>query len=329
MGFGRIGRNFLRLTRHRDDLEVVAIHDVADPEGLAYLLKYNSLYGRFDGEIATEDGYLILDGRPIRFGSARTPGEANWAADEVDIVIETTSRYRNVESNNGHLRQGAKKVIVTSSPQTPGEMPLLLCGINDHLIDQSPDLIALGSNTANAAAPILQTIDQHFGLKRAFVTTVKAMSNSGRLADVPGEGFRVSRAAGENIIPAETNSAEIITQALPELGGKLIVTSLNVPVPDGSAVDTVIETATPTEAEEVNQAVRSEVTKRFDHIIEYTTDPIVSTDVRDNSHSGVFDSLATMVTGGNLVKTVTWYNNGWGYTHRVVEVAARLAEVTR
>jgi len=326
MGFGRIGRNVFRLLHGREDLQVVAINDIADPKGLAYLLKYNSLYGPFPGDTSSEDGALVVDGRRISFGSARTPQEADWTADQVDIVIETTSRYRDLASNTTHLENGARKVILTSSPKTPGEMPLLLCGINDSLLDTSPSIVALGSNTANAAAPILKTVDRTFGLNRAFVTTIKAMSNSGRLADVAGDGFRTSRAAGENIIPAETNSAEIITQALPELADKLLVTSLNVPVPDGSAVDTVIETGRDTTVEAVNAAVKAAVAERYGHVIEYTTDPIVSTDVRRSPHSGVFDSLATMVTGGNLVKTVIWFNNGWGYSHRVVEVATRMAE---
>lgn len=325
MGFGRIGRNVLRLLHGRDHLEVVAINDIADPLGLAYLLKYDSLYGRFPGEVKPENGALIVDGRRISFGRAKEPHEADWAADEVDIVLETTSRYRSLGANTAHLT-GARKVILTSSPETPGEIPLLLCGINDTILDDSPDIVALGSNTANAAAPVLKTIDRAFGLNRAFITTVKAMSNAGRLADVPTDGFRTSRAAGENIIPAETNSAEIITQALPELDAKLVITALNVPVPDGSAVDTVIEVDRDVSPEEVNEAVREAVTERYGHVIEYSTDPIVSTDVRTNSHSGVFDSLATMATGGNLVKTVIWYNNGWGYSHRAVEVAARMAE---
>jgi glyceraldehyde 3-phosphate dehydrogenase len=214
-------------------------------------------------------------------------------------------------------------VILTSSPETPGEIPLLLRGVNDSLLDSSPQVVAMGSNTSNAAAPILQAMDDAFGLGRVFITTVKAMSNSGRLADVPTDSYRTSRAAGENIIPTETNSAEIITQVLPRLSGNLSVVALNVPVPDGSNVDMVAETATGVSAEEVNRAIATAVAG-FPEVIEYVADPIVSSDVRMNSHSGVFDSLATMVAGGNLVKTVTWFNNGWGYSHRVVEVAARM-----
>ena len=324
MGFGRIGRNIFRLLHGRDDLEIVAINDIADPAGLTYLLKYDSLYGRFPGTVEHQDGKLVYDGRYLSFGSAREPQDTSWGDDDVEIVIDTTSRYRSLQSLKGHLASGATRVVLTSSPETPGEIPLLLRAINDDLLDDNPQIIAMGSNTSNAAAPILRTLDQSFGLERAFMTTVKAMSNSGRLADVPTDSFRTSRAAGENIIPAETNSAEILTQALPELAGKLSVVSLNVPVPDGSNVDMVAEVSREVTAEEVNRAMEESIAG-YPEVIEYVADPIVSTDVRMNSHSGVFDSLATMVTGGTLVKTVIWFNNGWGYSHRVTEVAERIA----
>ncbi len=327
MGFGRIGRNVFRLLHGHDGLEIVAINDIADPAALTYLLKYDSLYGRFPGRVEYAEGKLAYDDRRLTFGTARTPADTSWGDDEVEIVIETTSQYRTLDSIKGHLDSGASRVVLTSSPEVPGEIPLLLRAINDDLLDEEPPVVAMGSNTSNAAAPILRALDRSFGLRRAFMTTVKAMSNAGRLADVPTDSFRTSRAAGENIIPAETNSAEIITQALPELAGRLSVVSLNVPVPDGSNVDMVAEVDREVTAEEVNQAVKESIASHPE-VIEYVADPIVSSDVRMNSHSGVYDSLATMVTGGTLVKTVTWFNNGWGYSHRVVEVAERIARST-
>lgn len=328
MGFGRIGRNAFRLLHDRDDLDIVAISDIANPEALTYLLKYDSIYGRFPQELDYSDGVLSYGGKQVAFNDAREPGDSNWADLGVDVVLDTTSRYRSLSMLQRHLDAGAKKVILTSSPETPGEIPLLIRGINDDVLTPDTDIVALGSNTSNAAAPILQALDQAFGLNRAYMTTVKAMSNSGRLADVPTDSFRNSRAAGENIIPAETNSAELITQALPDLKGKLAVVALNVPVADGSTVDMVAETATDITAEEVNAAVASACADRFAGVIEYVDDPIVSSDVRLNPHSGVYDSMATMVTGGNMVKTITWFNNGWGYSHRVVEVAAAIAAQT-
>ncbi|MBW3667009.1 MAG: glyceraldehyde-3-phosphate dehydrogenase [Actinobacteria bacterium] len=325
MGFGRIGRNVFRLLHQRDDLDIVAISDIADPAALTYLLKYDSLYGRFPGEVAYEDGVLSYDTKEVAFNDARTPADTSWATAGAEIVLDTTSRYRTRAALQGHLDNGAEKVILTSSPEIPGEIPLLLRGINDEILAREPDMVALGSNTSNAAAPILATLDHAFGLERAFMTVVKAMSNAGRLADVPTDTYRTSRAAGENIIPAGTNSAEIITQALPELEGKLNVVALNVPVSDGSTVDMVAQTREAVDTETVNDAVHKDTADRYDGVIDYVSDPIVSSDVRLDPHSGIFDSLATMVTGDNLVKTITWFNNGWGYSHRAVEVAGRVA----
>jgi glyceraldehyde 3-phosphate dehydrogenase len=325
MGFGRIGRNVFRLLHDRDDLDVVAISDIADPSALTYLLKYDSIYGRFPVEISYGDSVLDYGTKQVVFTDARLPADTSWASLGVEIVLDTTSRYRSLASLQGHFDSGARKVILTSSPETPGEIPLLLRGINDEILDDSPDVIALGSNTSNAVAPILQTLDDAFGLRRAYMTSVKAMSNSGRLADVPTDSFRTSRAAGENIIPSETNSAEILTQVLPELEGKLSVVALNVPVVDGSTVDMVAETEKSTKAATVNDAIRSAIDEKYAGVIEYVEDPIVSSDVRLDPHSGIFDSLATFVTGENLVKTITWFNNGWAYSHRAVEVAAAIA----
>ncbi|HEX6222517.1 MAG TPA: glyceraldehyde 3-phosphate dehydrogenase NAD-binding domain-containing protein [Acidimicrobiia bacterium] len=325
MGFGRIGRNVFRLLHARDDMDIVAIADIAEPEALTYLLKYDSIYGRFPVEVAYQDGTLLYGQKTVSFKDSRTPADTDWDDFDVDIVLETTSRYRTADSLQGHLASGASNVVLTSSPEKPGEIPLLLRGINDEVLDKNPEIVALGSNTSNAAAPILSILDEAFGLERVYMTVVKAMSNAGRLADVPTEAYRTSRAAGENIIPAETNSAEIITQVLPDLAGKLMVTALNVPVPDGSTVDMVADMSRPVTAAEVNDAVKGEVTSKYSEIIEFVADPIVSSDVRLNSHSGIYDSLATMVTGGHLLKTITWFNNGWGYSHRVVEVAASIA----
>jgi glyceraldehyde 3-phosphate dehydrogenase len=325
MGFGRIGRNVFRLLHDRDDLDVVAISDIADPSALTYLLKYDSIYGRFPIEVSYGDGVLDYGTKQVAFTDARLPADTSWASLGVEIVLDTTSRYRTIASLQGHFDSGARKVILTSSPETPGEIPLLLRGINDAILDDNPDVIALGSNTSNAVAPILRALDEAFGLRRAYMTTVKAMSNSGRLADVPTDSFRTSRAAGENIIPSETNSAEILTQVLPELKGKLSVVALNVPVVDGSTVDMVAETEQSTDAATVNDAIRSAIDEKYAGVIEYVEDPIVSSDVRLDPHSGIFDSLATFVTGDNLVKTITWFNNGWAYSHRAVEVAAAIA----
>lgn len=326
MGFGRIGRNVFRMVRNHPSLEVAAIADIADPAGLTYLLKYDSIYGRFPGHVELADNALFLDGRRIPFLGAREPGDADWAELGVDLVVQATGKYRTRAWCEKHLEAGAKKVILASTPEEPGEIPILLRGTNDEALEPTVDIVALGSNTSNALAPILRILDNAFGIDRAFYTTVHAMTNAQRLADVPSDGFRQSRAAGENIIPATTNSVEILTQVMPHLSGRLSAVALNVPVPDGSTVDLVAMVDTPTTVDAVNAAVRSACAARFAGIIEYSADPIVSSDVRDSTHSGVFDSLATMVMDGVMVKTITWFNNGWGYSARLVEVAAQMGE---
>jgi glyceraldehyde 3-phosphate dehydrogenase len=325
MGFGRIGRNVFRLVRDHPELEVGAIADIADPAGLTYLLKYDSIYGRYPGTVEYADGHLTADGRTVAFLAGKAPTDVPWSDHDVDLVVEATTRYRTAADNQAHIDNGARRVVLASSPETPGDIPMVLAGINDEVLDSSPQIVALGSNTSNAVAPILQIIDDHFGIDRAFWTTVHALSNSGRLADVPSTGFRSSRAAGENIIPEQTNSPQIVAQVMPSLDGRLEAVALNVPVTDGSTVDLVTTVRTDTTVEEVNEAIRRDVAERFPTVIEYLDDPIVSSDVRASTYSGLYDSLATMVMAKSMVKTITWFNNGWGYSARIVEVLERLA----
>lgn len=325
MGFGRIGRNVFRLMRDHPDLEVGVISDVADPSALTYLLKYDSIYGRYPGDVDYSDGRLDVDGRQVAFLQEAAPGDVKWSEHGVDLVVEATTRYRSREANQAHLDGGARAVVLASSPETPGEIPMVLMGINDEMLEENPSIVALGSNTSNAVAPVLRTLDERFGIDRAFWTTVHAMSNSGRLADVPGEGFRTSRAAGENIIPEETNSPDIVAEVMPEFAGKLSAVALNVPVPDGSTVDLVADVRTGTDRDEVNQAIQEAADSRYQRVLEYVADPIVSSDVRGSTYSGLFDSMSTMVMDSTMVKTITWFNNGWGYSARILEVVERLA----
>jgi glyceraldehyde 3-phosphate dehydrogenase len=320
MGFGRIGRNVFRFLVDHPDLEVTAIADIEDPAGLTYLLKYDSIYGRFPQPVSYSDGFLKVGDRSIAFLGAKEPGQADWAAHGVELVVEATGKYRTLDAARAHITAGARKVVIASTPEKPGEIPVLLRGINDNALTADTDVIALGSNTSNAVAPILRILDNALGIERAFFTTVHAITNDQRLADVPGTGFRSSRAAGENIIPAESNSPEILAQVMPELSGRLSAMALNVPVVDGSTIDLTAIVRQPTSKEAVNAAVAAAASGRFRNVIEYTTDPIVSSDVKASTYSGVFDSLTTMVMEETMVKTLTWFNNGWGYSARLVEV---------
>ncbi|MBT8216156.1 MAG: type I glyceraldehyde-3-phosphate dehydrogenase [Acidimicrobiia bacterium] len=326
MGFGRIGRNVFRLLTADDSVEVAAIADVADPEALTYLLKYDSIYGRFPKPVELDGSNLVLDGTPIPFLNAAEPGDADWSEHGVDIVIQATGKYRTREWCEKHLAAGAKRVILASTPEVPGDVPILLRGINDEILTPDLSVVSLGSNTSNALAPILRIFDQTWGLDRAYFTTVHAFTNQARLADVPTSSFRSSRAAGENIIPSSTNSPEILTHVMPELEGKLSAMALNVPVPDGSTVDLVAFVRTATTAAEVNETVRKEIAASYEGIIEFVDDPIVSSDVIGSSQSGNFDSLATMVVDGTMIKSIVWFDNGWGYSVRLVEVLNKMTE---
>jgi len=325
MGFGRIGRNLFRQLRGHPFLEVGAIADPADPVGLAYLLQYDSIYGRYPEPVSYRDGYLIAGEQRTPLLGARDPGETDWTDLGISLVVQATGRHGTYRQCRRHLTAGARGVVLASTPQVLGDIPILLRGVNDHLLRPDTSVIALGSNTSNALAPILWTLADSFGLKRGFFTSVHAMTNAQRLADVPTSGFRSSRAAADNIIPSPTDSARILAAARPEFAGRLSSLALNVPVVDGSTVDLVAELNTPVDARTVNQAVREACEARYRGIVEYSTHPIVSSDVTGAPQSAVFDSLATMVMGDRLTKTITWYNNGWGYSARIVEVLERMS----
>ena len=326
MGFGRIGRNVFRILYPRDDIEIVAIADVADPKALEYLLKFDTVHGRFQEPVWVTDGAMYAKGRQIRMLQRRAPGDVDWGAMGVDIVIEATGQFRRRELLEKHLQMGAKRVILTVPPRDDIDA-IVVMGVNDHLLNENSRIVSNASCTANALTPILKILNDAFGVDRGFMTTVHAYTNDLRLADVPHSDKRRSRSAVENIIPTETWSPLAVERILPELKGKLDGMALNVPVPDGSNVDLVTMMSREVTAAEVNEVVRSAAATRFHSIIEYTDQPIVSSDVIGNPHSGVFDGLSTAVLGGNMLKTVTWYDNGWGYATRVVELVQRLAEL--
>jgi glyceraldehyde 3-phosphate dehydrogenase len=323
MGFGRIGRNVFRQVAPRPDIEVAAIVDIADPAALAYLLEYDTIFGRYPEEVSFAEGHLAIGGQRIPMLADRDPGDTDWASLGVDIVIQATRRHRTTAACSRHLERGARRVILASTPEDPDDMETVIMGANDHLLGPDDHVVALGSNTSNALAPILKVLDGRFGVDRAMFTVVHAYTNEQRLADVPGDEFRTSRAAAENIIPTGTNSVEIIERVLPQFAGKLAGMALNVPVADGSNVDLVAFLGTPTDKAAVNQAIReAAATSR---VIEYTDDPIVSSDVIGNTHSAVWDGLATMMPDSTLLKCVTWFDNGWGYAARVVDAIGLFA----
>lgn len=327
MGFGRIGRNVFRLLNAAEGPKVGAIVDVADPEALAYLLKYDSIYGRFSKDVTLDGSTLVVNDARIPIVNAREPGDVDWNDLGVATVVEATGKYRTRAWCQKHVERGARRVILASTPEDPNDLPILLKGVNDKIITPENRIIAMGSNTSNALAPVLDVLDSTFGLERMFFTTVHAYTNRERLADVPTQGFRTSRAAGENIIPAETNSPEILTHVFPQLVGKLSAMALNVPVENGSTVDAVAILSRPATKDEINEAVRAAAQSKYAGILEYQTDPIVSTDVWGSRYSGIYDSLATMIMAETMVKLIIWFDNGWGYSVRIVETLELLSQL--
>jgi glyceraldehyde 3-phosphate dehydrogenase len=328
MGFGRIGRNVFRILYPRDDIQVVAIVDIAPPEALEYLLRFDTVHGRFTEPMSVVGNAMYVQGRQIQMLQARAPGDVDWAALGVDIVIEATGQYRTRQHLERHLEMGARQVILTSPPRDELDA-LVVMGVNDHVLTSDSRIVSNASCTANAVAPVCKVLHEAFGIDRAFLTTVHAYTNDQRLADVPHSELRRCRAAAENIIPTDTWSPEAVGRILPELKGKLAGMALCVPVADGSCIDLVCLMREKVDPVEVNEVVKSAAATRLRNIVEYSDQPLVSSDVIGNSHSSVFDGMSTRVLAGNLLKTVTWYDNGWGYASRVVEMIQRMAELGR
>lgn len=321
MGFGRIGRSLFRLLHDDEDAHLTAISDTADHEGLVYLLRFDTIHGRFRDEVELVDDHVYSGGRRTRMLSGAEPGDVDWGELGVDYVVHATGGEKNVsrESIERHLEMGAKRVIVC----VPCDRPDLTVvrGVNDDLLRPEHRIVSAGSGTAQAAAPVLKVLHETFGIERAFMTTVHAYTNQQRLADVPAEDPRRGRAAAENIIPQETNAGDVVAELLPELAGKLTASAINVPVPNGSGVDLVCWHEEPVTVETINAALRTAAgAERWNGVLEYEDDPIVSSDVLRGMHSSTFDSQATMVLGDHISKTLTWFDNSWAYVHRVAEL---------
>ena len=327
LGFGRIGRDLLRQTLNNDLINIVSISDIADKENLLYLLKYDTIYGKLDAEIETTDTGFKINGKNIVFNDWKDASEASWQDLETDILIVSTGRKQDLEEVNEHIAKGCKRVLIASTPKSGNDIQIYVPGANDAKVDFNNDIISLGSNTANAVAPLLKIINEKYGVERAFLTTVHGYSNSNRLADVAGEGFRLNRAAGENIIPAITKSSEVIETVLPFMKDKVASSSMTVPVPDGSTVDLTIDIKTEATSKDINQTIEEAIKHLpYNKVLDITFDPIVSSDVVGNSHSGIIDGLATMDINNNKIKILIWFDNGWGYSARIIDTITKLSE---
>ena len=326
VGFGRIGRDLLRQTFNDNDINIISISDTADKANLIYLLKYDSIYGKFNAEIEETEKGIVVDGKEIIFNSWKDGNEADWEKIQTDIVILATGKPKTKEEVDIHLSKGCKKVIIASTPENFKDIQIYVPGANDENIDFKSNVFSLGSNTANAVAPILKVLNSEIGVERAFLTTVHGYSNSNRLADVAGEGFRLNRAAGENIIPSITKSSEVIINVLPFLKDKIASSSMTVPIPDGSTVDLTLDITKETSVEEINKILENFSENELKKIIGITHDPIVSSDVVGSTLSGLVDGIATMGINNKKIKLIIWFDNGWGYAARIVDTIKRLGK---
>ena len=327
LGFGRIGRDLLRQTLNDDLINIVSISDIADKDNLLYLLKYDTIYGKLDAEIETTDTGFKVNGKHIVFNTWKDASESSWSELETDILIISTGRQQDVDEVNAHNEKGCQRVLIASTPKSGSDIQIYVPGANDAKVDFTNNKISLGSNTANAVAPLLRILNDEFGVDRAFLTTVHGYSNSNRLADVAGEGFRLNRAAGENIIPGITKSSEVIETVLPFMKDKVASSSMTVPVPDGSTVDLTIDIQKPASSERVNQVIQEAIKNLpYNKVLDITFDPIVSSDVVGNSHSGIIDGLATMGINDTKIKVLIWFDNGWGYSARIIDTINKLSE---
>ncbi len=327
-GFGRIGRAVFRIIAERPDspIEVVAINDLADDDILAYLLEYDSVMGHFDQPVEVKDGVLTVGRHHVRMLMETDPARLPWRDLSVDVVVESTGIFRSREKLQKHIDAGAHKVILTVPADDEIDQTVVL-GVNDAELDQNDIIISNASCTTNCLAPLAKVLDENFGIKRGLMTTVHAYTNDQRWADVPHKDLRRSRAATENIIPTTTGAAKAVGKVFPKLKGKLDGMAMRVPVPDGSTVDLVAELERPVSVEEINAAVRKASEGAMKGIIQYSDDPLVSTDIIGNPHSSIFDAGGTQVLGGNLVKVLAWYDNEWGYSNRVVDLIERLGSL--
>jgi glyceraldehyde 3-phosphate dehydrogenase len=315
-GFGRIGRAVYRILADQKQIEIVAINDVAEPEPLAYLLKYDTVMGKFKGEIRLDGDTLTADVQSSRFVSCRDPRELPWKKMGVDVVVEATGRFRTRQELSGHLEAGADRVVLCVPPKDEIDLTLVL-GVNDDQLRPEHKIISNASCTTNCLAPLAMVLDDSF-------STVHAYTNDQRLSDWYHKDLRRARAAAENTIPTTTGAARAVGTVLPGLEGKLDGMALRVPVPDGSIVDLVVQVERETTVGEVNEAVRVAAEGPLAGVVEYSTEALGSSDIVGNPHSCIFDAPLTEVVAGKMLKAFAWYDNEWGYANRIVDLVRRL-----
>ncbi|MCA9014574.1 MAG: type I glyceraldehyde-3-phosphate dehydrogenase [Planctomycetaceae bacterium] len=331
-GFGRLRRiTFRALAARPDEFEVVAINDLGDPKKLALLLKYDSVQGRFPGTVDVDGSDLIVNGKKVRVCAERDPRELPWKELGVEVALESTGFFTNREADgkpgyDSHLTAGARKVVISAPAKDAPDLTVVF-GVNDDQLTADHICVSNASCTTNCLAPMAKVIHENFGIEHGLMTTVHAYTNDQRVSDQLHADPLRARAAAINIIPTTTGAAKAVGLVLPELNGKLTGLSLRVPVPVGSITDLVVNLKKDVTAEEVNAAMKAAAEGPLKGILEYNTDPIVSSDIIGNAHSSIFDASWTTVIGGNMLKVLSWYDNEYGYSNRTADMIARLAQL--
>jgi glyceraldehyde 3-phosphate dehydrogenase len=324
-GFGRIGRNVLRASlghsQYRKKFEIVAVNDLGNTEILAHLLKYDSIYGRFNGEVIANKNGIEVNGRTIKFFSQVNPSKLPWKNHDIDVVVESTGLFRSREGASQHLEAGAKKVIISA----PGKDPdiTVVLGVNEHLYDANQhNIISNASCTTNSLAPPVKVLNDTFGIEQGFMTTIHSYTSDQRILDFPHKDLRRARAAAVSIIPTTTGAAKAVALVIPELKGRIDGMAVRVPTPDGSLTDFTCILKRNVTRDEVNNVLKEASEKRLKGIMQYSEEPLVSVDIVGNPHSAIIDGLSTIVIGerGNLLKILSWYDNEWGYSCRIVDL---------
>ncbi len=319
-GFGRIGRSVFRILNERENIDVVAINDIADNDAMAYLLKYDTVMGPFKDLVEIKGDVLSTSHNTVIMLAEKEPSQLPWKEMDVDVVIESTGIFRTKSQLEGHLNAGAQKVILTVPAKDEIDYTVVI-GVNDNGLTNDHKIVSNASCTTNCLAPMAKILNDNFRIKYGVINTIHAYTNDQRLADVPHSDWRRSRAAAENIIPTTTGAARAVGKVLPELNGKLDGIAMRVPVPDGSVVDSVFHLEKNVTIDEINETVKQSASDpEMKSVVEYSTLPVVSTDIIGNPHSSIFDAPFTKVIDGTFVKTVNWYDNEWGYSNRVVDL---------
>jgi glyceraldehyde 3-phosphate dehydrogenase len=322
-GFGRIGRLTFKALQQRENVEVVAINDLTDPKTLAHLLKYDSVHGRFPGEVKAEEGGINVNGKSIKIYAEREPKNLPWGTLGVDVVLESTGRFVDEKGAGGHLEAGARKVVISAPAK--GNIPTVVLGVNDNTITGEETLMSNASCTTNCLAPMAKVLDDAFGIEKGYITTVHAYTADQNLQDAPHSDLRRARAAAYSIVPTSTGAAKAVGLVLPHLNGKLDGVAMRVPIPDGSMTDLTVLLKKEATVEAINAAMKAAAEGPMKGILEYTEDEIVSIDIIGNTHSCIFDAGLTSANG-TLVKVVGWYDNEAGYSNRAADLIVRIGK---